>query len=154
VRIQAELRELAKMSKGVLRPRAVVLWAYSHKNSALHSQFEWNDGKAAEAYRIWQARELIRCSVLVIPGSHTPVRAYVSLTNERWGAGGGGYRPIGDVLSNVEWRERMLVDALEEMRLFREKYQILKALRPVFQAAAKVEKSVMGKKGRRSPPKS
>lgn len=56
----AELEDAA----GRLTPDIVIADARK-ASSPLHSCFEWNDGKAARAWRIEQARELIR-SVMVI----------------------------------------------------------------------------------------
>lgn len=57
----AEIREEmnALIVDGVLRP-ADVVDAARNPNSSMHSQFEWDDGEAAEAYRLQQARSLIR----------------------------------------------------------------------------------------------
>lgn len=55
------LKELKQLEdrKGRLTPEQV-LEAASDPKSALHSQFEWDDSKAAYAHRLDQARELIR----------------------------------------------------------------------------------------------
>ena len=45
--------------QGRLDPQSVVA-AARNKKSPLHKQFEWDDTKAAEKYRLEQARELIR----------------------------------------------------------------------------------------------
>lgn len=55
--IAAELRRLER--NGRLTPQRVVEAAKS-KKSPLHEFFEWNDVVAAEAYRLDQARALIR----------------------------------------------------------------------------------------------
>jgi len=55
--IKEELEAIA--AGGVLYP-ADVVEAARNPNSAMHSQFEWDDSEAAEAYRLQQARALIR----------------------------------------------------------------------------------------------
>jgi hypothetical protein len=55
--IKEELEAIA--AGGVLHP-ADVVEAARNPNSAMHNQFEWDDSEAAEAYRLQQARALIR----------------------------------------------------------------------------------------------
>jgi hypothetical protein len=50
---------------GRLVPETVVRVA-ADPGSPLHSQFEWDDGKAGHAYRIEQARRLIRAVRLIV----------------------------------------------------------------------------------------
>lgn len=55
---------LRQQFKGELTPRDVVDDA-RNPNSPLHSYFEWDDGAAAEAYRLKQARGLIKAVVAI-----------------------------------------------------------------------------------------
>ena len=57
-KIQAALQEIAANNDGILRPEIVVEAARA-KTSPLHSSFEWDNTRAAEAHRLWQARQLI-----------------------------------------------------------------------------------------------
>src|SRR5262245_36521457 len=52
--------------RGRLTPEAVVAYAKSHPQSALNSWFTWDDRRAAQAYRLDQARELIRSVYVTI----------------------------------------------------------------------------------------
>lgn len=132
--IQKELNEIEQQHGGILKPEHVVEFA-RNPETALHSRFQWDDDKAAEQYRLWQARMIIRVRVTVLPQSKNerPVRAYVSLSTDR-SKEGGGYRPIATVLSDKDMREQLLADAVFEMKTFRRKYDTLKALAPVFAA--------------------
>jgi hypothetical protein len=56
--IKAKLIEIHD-ENGSLTPQLVVGEAKSPK-SILHDSFEWDNGKASDAYRLWQARQLIR----------------------------------------------------------------------------------------------
>lgn len=56
--IKARLAEIEEANGGVLTPDAVVADA-KRKDSPLHSQFEWDTKKAAQAYWVIQARQLI-----------------------------------------------------------------------------------------------
>ena len=137
-KIAKELERICKDAGGVLRPVDVVAEA-KKKVSPLHKCFEWNDGKAAQEYRLWQARELIRVSVCVLPGSDETFRVYASLKGDRK-TPGGGYRTLADVLRMPDLRRQLLAEALEELHVFEEKYRRLTELAPIFTAARTVRK--------------
>lgn len=130
------LKKLADDNDGIILPKQVVEAARSIK-SPLHSYFEWDDDKAAESYRIWQARQLLRVCVEYIKESKHPVEVFVSLTTDRRQ---GGYRIQTEVLSNSEMRRQLLADALSELELFRHKYFRLKELADVFKSIRRVLK--------------
>lgn len=134
--ISAELKRIAKQHGGLLRPADVVEAAKS-KTSPLHGKFEWNDGEAAQRYRLWQARELIRVTVEYLGPADEQMltRVFVSLTPDRKD---GGYREISAVMSDSQQRRQLLSDAMDEMERFREKYAGLKELAEVFAAMRKV----------------
>ena len=139
-----ELRRIAAENNGILRAEDVVA-AARVRTSPLHSSFEWDDGAAAEQYRLWQARQLIRTTVRLMDvngDDKVPVRVFVSLTTDRQPGDDGeddrsecGYREVVKVLSQAELRKQMLDDALAELAVFERKYHILKELAEVFAAA-------------------
>lgn len=133
-----ELQRIATMHDGELKPADVVR-AAKPANSVLHGKFEWDDSEAAEQYRLWQARQLIRVTVQMLGSGEDAVlsRVFVSLTTDRTEEGG-GYRVMIDVLADQEQRTQMLQDALEEMKRFRTKYNRLQELAEVFDAMEKV----------------
>ncbi len=140
-RRRAELESIRAAAGGVLQPEAVVAFA-RNEDTALHSAFTWNDGEAAAAYRLWQARQVIRVCVTVTDDvKGPPIRAYVSLYEDR---GANGYRLLADVMSDEERREKLLAQALAELKAWQAKYRQLAALAPVFAAAAKVERRASG----------
>lgn len=136
-RIARELRRIAKENGGLLLPETVVREARP-KTSPLHSRFEWDDGEAADRYRIWQARQLIRVVVEHIAGVAAPTEVFVSLSPDR--NKGNGYRVVTDVMSDENMRGVMLQDALEELNLFKIKYARLRELAVVFSAIRKVKR--------------
>jgi len=135
--IKMELEAIRKKAGGVLNPPDVVEFAKNPK-TALHMRFEWDDTKAAAEYRLWQAREIIRVCVTVLPQDNKPIRAYVSLVDDR---GKNGYRSIGDVMADPERRSALIDQALRELNQFQAKYRRIKELSPVFDAAKRVQKS-------------
>lgn len=138
--ILSELQRIAEAHGGMLRPADVVA-AAEPDDSPLHDHFEWDDSKAGAAYRLWQARTLIRVSVTytpVSPGKQVAHRVFVSLTPDR-DIDGGGYRVVTDVLSDADLRAQMLADAKREMLAWRRKYQTLHELAEVFAAIDRAE---------------
>ena len=137
--VHDELEEVRQShAAGLLVPGDVVEYA-KNPATALHKRFEWNDGIASAQYRLWQARTLIRLHVTVINSDVAPVRAYVSLKRDRVESGG-GYRPLGSVMSEKQLRAELLAQALEELEVFRRKYQDLVELAPIFEAMEKAKK--------------
>ena len=121
----------------VPRRRAVVEEARD-ENHPLHNDFEWDDTEAAHQYRLQQARHLISYTLTQVaekPGQDIPM--YVSLTTDRKLVGG-GYRAVTDVLKDPVARQRMVDDALDEMRRFEEKYRLLDELAQIFAAVRTV----------------
>lgn len=130
-----ELQKIHDENDGVLRPTDVVEFA-RNPNTALHRRFQWDDGKAAELYRLSQARGLIRISLRVLGAEQqSPVRAFVSLTTDRKA---GGYRAIGDVMTDAERRAQLLADSLIELQRFRQKYNEITELAEVFEAIERI----------------
>lgn len=122
----AEEVEALRGADGMIHAPAVVSWAREHPESALHSQFEWDDGKAAEEWRIWQARRVIAVYVRSDDGE----RSVVSLTIDRKDRG--GYRSVSDVIANDDLRRVLVRDALAELKRIRAKYERVKELAAVY----------------------
>lgn len=57
--LQRTLEEIAQRNGGVLKPEHVLVEA-ANPSHPLHDRFEWDDARAGHAYRIDQARTLIR----------------------------------------------------------------------------------------------
>jgi len=133
--IIAELRALAAANGGLLLPEAVVAAAQDPDN-IMHSRFTWDDTEAAQAYRLWQARQLIKTVVEVVPGVKTPVEVFVSLSADRTDRK--GYRIAVEVVKAEHLRELLLRDALAELSVFERKYARLQELAEVFRTARKV----------------
>ena len=135
--ILAELEEVRRSHKGLLRPPDVVAYA-ENPETELHGCFLWDNDRAGHQYRLWQARELIRVSVEVVAGFDEPVSVYVSLRDDR--KAGHGYRALADVLTDARRRKMLLVEALDDFRRMERKYAQLKELAEVFAAARRVRK--------------
>ena len=131
-----ELEAIRARHRGILRPKDVVAAAQA-KSSPLHKYFEWDNTKAAQQYRLEQARLLIRCTIYTPDVSRKPVRMYVSLESDR--RSGDSYRAMGTVLSSVPLRDELLRQALAEARAWQERYQSFRELAGVFAEIERVE---------------
>lgn len=123
-----ELEQIRLRNNGFLRPQDVVEFARD-PNTALHSHFTWDDSEAADKYRLAQARVVIRIAVVVNSDNSENVRAYVSLSDERYE--GVGYRAIVEVLDDEILKEKLLQTAMKEMDSFRRKYNRLRDIASV-----------------------
>lgn len=122
---------------GLITPQAVVEDARP-EDSLLHPVFEWDDEKAAEAYRIHQAGNFIRC-IVVAPEKENEVKEPVKLfintnpTDDRQKRIG-AYINFRSAMENPESRSVILSNAKHEMLLFKKKYSQLTELSKVFKA--------------------
>lgn len=133
--IDLELEEIRQANNGLLLPMDVVERAKS-PNSALHHCFTWDDNEAAHQHRLWQARQVIRARVRIIPrpeGDAVKVRAYVSLTTNR--SNGGGYVATSEVLDDDVLAARAMIDLRDDLLHLRVKYGAWKQLIPHIDAA-------------------
>lgn len=100
------LERLAKSYGGMLMVDTVLDVARDPK-CVLHKHFQWDDTKAAEAYRKMQARQLIqKCVVTIEKAPDVQVRAFVSMAADQ--NAGGGYRMMVDVLSDDDLKAQLL----------------------------------------------
>lgn len=130
------LKAIAERNGGLLRPQAVVDEARDEK-SPLHSAFEWNDGVAAERYRLDQAQRLIRSFRVVCEdnGKKTEVPMFIGLSTDRLGdKGNNPYRLSEDVARSQDLLAVAERDALEQLRGLRERYSNLKRLGDIWTA--------------------
>ena len=96
------LEGLANIADGELTPEAV-LTAATPPGSPLHEYFTWDDGEAANLYRLSEARALVRRYLVEVLGDNEVkrVRYYIHTYN-----GGHAYRRAQEVISHEVWREQ------------------------------------------------
>lgn len=105
---RAVLEKLAKQNNGLLEVEHVLDEA-KNPQSILHKHFQWDNDKAADAYRKWQARQLIqKCVVTIDKAPDVTIRAFVSLSTDQYS--GGGYRMTATVLSDDNLKGQLLHD--------------------------------------------
>lgn len=115
------LEKIAEEHKGELTPKAVVEVART-KTHPLHPHFEWNDNIAAEAYRLDQARNLIR--IVRVEDASTDdgtARAFISINDGDSTA----YRPLDLIKKSADLQLALLKQADKELQAFERRYQAL-----------------------------
>lgn len=113
------LAEISESNEGRLTPNAVVGAARSESHP-LHPHFEWDDGVAAEAYRLDQARSIIRIVRVVDDESKDGTsRAYHSVNDH----GGVAYRSITDIRSSADLQMALLRQADRELDAFERRFR-------------------------------
>ncbi len=133
---QNELLVLARRKKNTpLHPEEVVAWAKQNTKSALHDCFEWDNTKAAEKYRLIQARGFIAMIHITPAETSQPMRALVSIMKDR--TNGGGYRPLDEVMSDKLMANQIILEALREAKRWSFKYQHLVQLRDIHRVIEK-----------------
>jgi hypothetical protein len=114
--------ELSRLDKenGGLTPE-ILLRAAKPKTSPLHGQFTWDNVRAANDWRLYEARQLLgRYKIRVVEdGEPKHVRAFIHVPAEdRW-------RSIEDVRSDHVRLQSVVEAAGRDLRAFRRKYEAL-----------------------------
>lgn len=137
--VAEELEKIASQYNGLLNPRQVVE-AASDPDHALHPYFEWDDGEAADAYRLAQARALIRrVKITVVRKDEATRKVTMTVVRGRQSRPSmrnaeGGYEAIDDIISDTMKREEMLASVLAELQSYRRRYDSLVELKAVWHA--------------------
>ena len=98
------------------------------EDAPLHKEFEWDDEKAAQAYRETRARELIRFIVIKPEQkADVPIRAFFRADSNLKNT----YEPVNLIIADVDKYAYLLRQALAEMEAFVRKYSVLTELKPV-----------------------
>lgn len=119
-RIRAVYNELSKKSvDGGVTPEMVVK-ASKAKNSPLHDYFEWNDGKAAQGYRLWQARMMMRDMTVEIEDVKT--REFQNIIVEIDDSKTRKYYHLDQILSDDDLKKRVLAQVTRQLRFMIQRY--------------------------------
>lgn len=127
-----ELSRIERHNNGRLDRKDVLEQARAPTNP-LHPAFEWNDGEAAEQWRLQQASVLITCITTVVEKDgavSAPVRAFVSVVRDE----DRSYVNIAHALSEEDLRRQVLGRAMRELVAWRDRYAELTELASLFVA--------------------
>ena len=136
---------LRQKQHGELTPSDVLADA-KNPNSPLHSFFEWSDTKAAQEYRLHQARGLIRAVVAVYVSEDklaVRTKAFVHIPEP----GAPHYRSADAAMSTKKTRDLVLQRAWREFQQWRSRYADLKEFGDLFAKAEEVAKKVPAIRG-------
>lgn len=115
---------------------AIVVEESKPKDAVLHSEFEWNNAKAGHAWRVHQARNIIRdVKADKVQDYDASTAAYVSVsapTEEDQTAR--EYRRIEDVLADPVQRAALVQRALEKLVRVQHEFRHLRELANVWSA--------------------
>jgi len=142
------IERISKENKGAITAKKVVKEARP-KKSPLHPLFEWDDSAAAKEYREMQAQQILVQLVVVQENGKNDepvrVRAFVSV-EEREGV---HYTTFERAMSKPRLRQQLLLRALAEINIWRQKYKELEELSAIFEAIASTAKGRSRTKRRR-----
>lgn len=119
--VKEELQALSELHGGNLSPQIVVDFARD-ATTALHARFEWDDTKAADEYRLHQAR-MVLATVRYQDDTGKTRRMFVSLTEDRGTSN--SYTHTAIVMSDAEKRRRLATMAVRELESAQERYSEL-----------------------------
>lgn len=122
-----ELHRIRKRHEGNLEPKHVVEAAAS-TTSPLHRFFEWDNGAAANQYRLAQARRLIGAIevVVIVNRKEIPVREFhnVVITNKEENSKPvRAYVPLNRIEEDKVLRDQVTADVIHDAEYFLRKYR-------------------------------
>ena len=96
-------------------------------NSELHKLFTWDDTKAAENWRKYEARQITHFLIIkeTVREDAPPARVFY-MSNE-------GYKPTTMIFRKTDERETLLKRAWAELRAFKAKYSMLQELAEILE---------------------
>lgn len=140
--LQAEFKAIAAMDEedGLIKPENVLKRAENPLHP-LHKYFTWDDEKAAEEWRMSQARYLIRSFKIEIEPL-VIVPAFVSLGSDR--LNGGGYRWTGEVMPQVDLKKNLMLTVLSDMENLMRKLEDMPEFAPLHQMIVSIREKISG----------
>ena len=119
-------------------PQQIVSFAESPETE-LHKCFEWDDRKAAVAYRLHQARMVTNHLVIEVPKQEGKKANNYELRLFHKTASDEGYKPITFIMQNEDEYQILLKKAKAELRGFQNKYRCLAELGEIFELIEKLD---------------
>ena len=138
--VAGEHLERLREANGGLSARLVLDDAKAQE-SPIHEEFEWDNERAGEEYRLWQARHLMNSMVVVVSGDgevEKTTRAFVVVTQNDQDR----YESIHVVMDDPVMRQQVLTRALRELESWEKKYKELEEFAGVFKAVEKARKKL------------
>jgi tRNA A37 N6-isopentenylltransferase MiaA len=134
IKAHKELEDIRRLDGNLTA--ANVLKRAKDKSSSLHKQFDWDDGEAANQWRLEQARRLIRSiEVIRLDAPKRPYKAYNVVTVPATASDPKVrkvYQSTEEALADPVMRDEILGNAIRDAISFRRKYAALQELAQVF----------------------
>ena len=109
-------------------PQIIVDYAEAHPKSELHKCFTWDDTKAANEWRKYEARQVVRLLVFKDDSEEEPTKIRVLQKVSE------GYKPVTQIVRNEDEYKELLKRAKAELSAFRQRYKTLVELESVLEA--------------------
>ena len=135
-----ELQSIRKSNNGEITPENILEKARL-KKSPLHKAFNWDDKKAANQFRLYEARNMSRClNITIKEKPERPVQwlAVVTVARPDEQPARKVYKSIEDILKDPVSRDELLSRAITEALSYRKKYHMLSELALIFTAMDEV----------------
>lgn len=132
---------IEKQFGGVVDPKTLVAAARPTK-SPIHRYFEWNNTRAAEKYRLWQARNIL-LSIEVIINEKESVRAYHNIfmaNDDRT------YVSLDRARQSEDLWEQIIHNAMREALAWNSRYETYKELSKISKSIKHTHKTLERKK--------
>lgn len=97
-------------------------------SSELHKCFEWDNKKAADKYRLYQARQVV-CHLVIEESVEKNNDAPIRLLHKTEAAE--GYKPFSLIVKDPDEYSKLLERARSELRAFKAKYHSLSELEEI-----------------------
>lgn len=108
------------------------------ENSPIHNCFEWNDGIAAERWRLDQARHMIQDLQVEVVQIDEAEKAPAFVNVSVRGAGGGRYKTTAIAMVNEDERRQVLQNAIKDLEALQKRHATLVELSAVYAEVRKV----------------
>lgn len=109
---------------------AQIVDAARDESTELHKCFEWDDTKAAELYRLKQARNIVQALVIeeqVRPKERPEIRVFYKPEKSS------GYMETKKIVRDEDAYANLLAQARQELRIFKAKYNCLVELQEIME---------------------
>lgn len=116
-------------------PKDVLEYARSHPSSELHKCFEWGNKKAAENWRLQQARWVCNSLSVTVEREEKEPETYRIIQHDKEA---GAYRPVIFTARNEDQYARLLKQAKAELQAFTERYRKITELQDVIEAIQRI----------------
>lgn len=122
-KVYQELEQIAEKT-----PQNIVDYAEKNPESELHKCFTWDDTKAANEWRKYEARQVVRLLVFKDDEKDEPTKIRVLQKASA------SYVPVKQIIRDEDEYQKLLDRAYAELQSFRERYKTIAELEEVLEA--------------------